>query len=106
MGRINSEKRTVELMINLYCRKKHGNRVLCDICSELRDYAFLRLSKCPYGDQKPACSDCQTHCYQKDMRSKIRETMRYSGPRMLIYYPHYFITHTFRSLFGSAKKIL
>jgi len=94
MGKINSEKSTVEYMIGLYCRKKHGSiAVLCPGCEAVRAYAFERLTKCPYGDKKIACKDCKVHCYKEEMRRKIREVMRFSGPRMIIYYPIDFIKH-------------
>jgi len=93
MGNIASEKRTVDYMVSLYCRKNHGNKVLCPDCEQLKKYALERLTKCPYGEDKTACKNCQTHCYNQKMREKIREVMRYSGPRMMIYYPIDFIKH-------------
>jgi len=80
-------------MISLYCRKKHGNRVLCPECESLRDYAMERLSKCVFGGGKPACVDCKVHCYRTNRREEIRRIMRFSGPRMLLYYPKDFIRH-------------
>ena len=37
MGRIEREKKTIALMIDIYCQKKHGNKKgeLCDECKEL-----------------------------------------------------------------------
>lgn len=94
MGKIKSEKRTVEYMIGLYCRINHGSKdTLCAGCEAIRAYSFDRLNKCPYGDQKIACKDCKVHCYKAEMRNKIREVMRFSGPRMIIYYPIDFIKH-------------
>lgn len=89
------EKRTVELMISIYCRGKHkrGRNGLCSECAELRDYAFSRTDHCPYIETKKFCSGCKTHCYKGDMREKIREVMRYSGPRMIIYCPGELIRH-------------
>ena len=40
---IEREKKTVELMIRLYCRKKEKNTVLCADCEELLRYAHARL---------------------------------------------------------------
>lgn len=91
--KIEREKRVVERMIRLYCRKKEGNANLCAECSELLDYALLRLDKCRYGDGKRACKDCTTHCYKPEMRRKIQEVMRFSGPRMLLYSPVMAIRH-------------
>ena len=39
MNRIVEEKRTVEAMIRLYCRRKEGHAGLCSSCAELLDYA-------------------------------------------------------------------
>ena len=41
--RITQEKRTVESMIRLYCRKKEKNATLCPECEELLRYAHARL---------------------------------------------------------------
>ena len=93
MGKIDSEKRVVENMIRLYCRKKHARNMLCESCEEIKQYAFDRLEKCPFGDSKTACADCKIHCYKPEMREKVREIMRFSGPRMLLYYPGDFLKH-------------
>lgn len=42
VSRIAHEKKTVELMIRLYCRKKEKNKILCTDCEEL-----LRYAACP-----------------------------------------------------------
>ena len=95
MTRIEREKVTVSLMIRLYCKRKERNRNLCSQCSELEEYAHKRLSACRYGEQKTSCKKCPTHCYRKDMREKIREVMRFSGPRMILYHPIEAIRHLF-----------
>ena len=46
-SRIAHEKKTVELMIRLYCRKKEKNTILCADCEELLRYAHARLDHCP-----------------------------------------------------------
>ena len=91
------EKETVTLMISIYCRKKHGGRTLCPECVELNDYARLRSDKCPFMETKTFCSNCQVHCYKPDMREKIREVMRFSGPRMLFHRPVMAIRHVIES---------
>lgn len=87
------EKDMVSLMISLYCRKKHGGKELCPDCAALRDYAWLRSDKCPFMETKTFCSNCKVHCYQADMREKIREVMRFSGPRMIFHHPALAIRH-------------
>lgn len=82
-----SETDTVDQMILLYCRKKHHSKELCPQCEELEDYCHYRLSLCPWGDKKPFCANCSIHCYNKEHRERIREVMRFSGPRMLFHHP-------------------
>ena len=91
--KIEEERKVVELMIKLYCEKKHKNKELCNDCNELLEYVNLRLNKCPFGDQKTFCSNCKIHCYKPIMRDKIKEVMRFSGPRMLFYHPIIAIKH-------------
>ncbi|MBR5324602.1 MAG: nitrous oxide-stimulated promoter family protein [Muribaculaceae bacterium] len=98
MTEIEREKQTVERMIKLYCRYKEGNRVLCRNCEELKEYALCRLSSCPYGEKKGSCKHCKIHCYKPEMRERIREVMRYAGPRMLLHYPIDAIRHLIKEL--------
>lgn len=92
------EKSTVALMIRLYCKKKHGVKSeLCEECQVLHDYAMLRSDKCPFMETKTFCSNCKVHCYKTDMREKIREVMRYSGPRMIFHHPVMAIRHVIES---------
>ena len=95
MGRIDREKKTVKLTIEIYCRKKHGHKKgeLCEECSELLEYAHKRLSYCKFGENKTTCGKCPIHCYKKDMKIKIKEVMRFSGPRLIIYNPVELIKH-------------
>ncbi|MCF0203346.1 MAG: nitrous oxide-stimulated promoter family protein [Bacteroidaceae bacterium] len=95
MDRIKYEKRIVEKMIRLYCRKKEKNRELCSNCSQLLEYAHQRLDHCRYGQEKPSCRQCTTHCYKRDMREAVREVMRWAGPRMILYHPIDAIIHIF-----------
>lgn len=100
---MNPEYKTIEVMVRLYCRKQHG-AVLCEECGELLDYARLRIEKCPFGEEKPACESCTVHCYQPEMRERVREVMRFSGPRMLMRHPVLAVRHLIRSKFYSAKR--
>lgn len=96
MTRIEEEKRTVEKMIRLYCRKKEKNRELCPACRELLEYARLRLSRCKFGNNKSTCRKCPVHCYRPDMREAMRNVMRWAGPRMILYHPIDAIKHLMR----------
>lgn len=95
------EKEVVSLMIYLYCKKQHHiKNGLCDDCEKLDDYARLRSDKCPFMETKTFCSNCKVHCYKPHMREKIREVMRFSGPRMILYHP----VMAFRHLIESKKE--
>ncbi|CEO05663.1 Nitrous oxide-stimulated promoter [[Clostridium] sordellii] len=98
MDRIDKEKEIITLMINLYCKKKHGslNNELCSECSDLEEYAHKRLTYCKFGNEKSSCKKCPIHCYKKDMREKVKEVMKFSGPRILIYNPLEYIRHIFK----------
>lgn len=88
------EKEVVTLMIRLYCRKKHGTKTgLCTECADLAEYACDRSDHCPFMENKTFCSNCKVHCYKPDMREKIREVMRFSGPRMMLYHPVMAVKH-------------
>lgn len=87
------EKETVSLMIAIYCRKKHGGKTLCPDCAALAACARQRSDKCPFMETKTFCSNCKVHCYQKDMREKIRQVMRFSGPRMIFHHPVMAVRH-------------
>ncbi|MDO4287517.1 MAG: nitrous oxide-stimulated promoter family protein [Eubacteriales bacterium] len=90
------EQRVVAEMIALYCRKNHTgykNGQLCSDCQALLAYAAARSERCPFMEQKTFCANCRVHCYKPDMREQIRQTMRFSGPRMLLYHPLLAIRH-------------
>ncbi len=88
------EKLLVSQMIRYYCRKKHHTKQgLCDQCAQLDTYARNRSEHCPFMENKTFCSNCKVHCYKPEMREKIRQVMRFSGPRMLLRHPIMVIRH-------------
>ena len=89
------ERLTIEKMVGIYCADHHGgtDTRLCEECREFLEYAEVRLQKCPYGDDKPTCANCPIHCYKPARRDKVKEIMRYAGPRMLLRHPVLAITH-------------
>jgi len=91
--RIRRERTTVRAMVAIYCRRHHGSRQLCDGCAELADYADRKLHRCPYGGEKPACTNCPIHCYGPEKRERVREVMRFAGPRMIWRHPYLAIRH-------------
>jgi len=95
--RIRREKRTIDKMAQIYCKGNHktkGNQ-LCIECSEFLSYAFIRLDKCPFQEEKSTCGKCLVHCYQPLMREKAKKIMRYAGPRMLLHSPGLALHHVF-----------
>jgi hypothetical protein len=94
--RIEREKRTFEAMLNIYCSDQHqGDGGLCAECSQMLDYAQHRLTTCPFQQAKPACNHCEVHCYAAEMRNRVKEVMRYAGPRMTLRYPLLSLLHLF-----------
>lgn len=86
--RIAREKRTISAMVAIYCRHHHGTTTVpCDTCRRLLDYAHRRLEVCPFQEAKPACNHCEVHCYSPTMRARVKEVMRYAGPRMVLRHP-------------------
>lgn len=91
--RLEREKKTLKAMFKMYCKAKHRTKELCSDCSSLLEFAFRKLDKCPFGNEKPTCLECSIHCFRKEQKEKIREIMRYSGPRMLTRHPYFAIMH-------------
>jgi len=92
--RLARELATIRAMVALHCRDRHGHRDgLCEECGALMDYATRRLDRCVFGDDKPTCANCTVHCYNADMRERVRAVMRYAGPRMMWRHPLLAIAH-------------
>lgn len=88
----------------IHCRGRHGSAprvslespgvdlgvygrtppVVCAECADLLRYAEKRRAFCS-KDPKPFCSHCDTHCYSPEMRERMREVMRYAGPRSVLH---------------------
>jgi len=82
-------------MVEMYCADHHGGEGVCAECSELADYADRKLDLCPYGPEKPSCTNCPIHCYRTKPRKRMREVMRFAGPRMLRTHPMLAVMHIF-----------
>ncbi|RQW83590.1 MAG: nitrous oxide-stimulated promoter family protein [Geobacter sp.] len=84
-------------MARIFCRADHQTAEgLCPECRALLNYALERIDRCPYQGDKPVCSTCPIHCYQPAMREKVRQVMRYAGPRMLLRHPLLSVLHFLR----------
>jgi hypothetical protein len=94
--RITREKKTIDAMMHLYCEKKHETKEeLCPERAELFEYAMMRLDKYPFQENKSTCGNTLVHCYQPQMREKVKKVMRYAGQRMLWHHPVLRIHHVF-----------
>jgi hypothetical protein len=68
-SRSEREKKTVSLMVNIYCRAKHKpNDVPCPDCRALLYYAEKRLMRRPFQQEKPPCNKCPVHCYYPEKK--------------------------------------
>ena len=103
--RLEREAKTLHAMIQVYCRKHHENHAeLCEKCNEVLEYALNRLDNCPFGENKTTCLNCPIHCYQPEMRERIREIMRYAGPHMLLHHPILAIQHALDGLHDKLRR--
>lgn len=107
-----NEKKIVTQMISLFCRRKHHARsrsimnqeeLLCSDCHRLSLYAQERSDRCPFMAEKTFCANCSIHCYETKMREKIREVMRYAGPRIVFYHPIVAVKHVLSSYIEKKK---
>ncbi|KAL0241404.1 hypothetical protein GEMRC1_006639 [Eukaryota sp. GEM-RC1] len=108
-NRLLREKLTITKMIQIYCLGHHQsllNATLCTDCSDLLDFAFLRLDKCRFGNNKPNCGQCRVQCYRSRsvMRERIRDVMKYSGPRILLKHPLLALCHVIDSFRTNVSK--
>lgn len=110
MNRIDREKQTVKKMIELYCHHRLKQQTISEEYQQLIEYAHGRLSHCKFGEEKPVCKRCPIHCYAPNERQQIREVMRWTGPRMIIFDPKATLIHggitlknMLRSVFSSKS---
>ena len=99
------EKKLIPVMIKKYCHGKHGTKgeELCEECRALTDYALFRLEKCPFKVNKKFCSFCKVHCYKPDMRERIKDVMKWAGPRMIFTHPVFAFKHVFQMVSYKRK---
>ncbi len=92
--RLAREYATLVAMVRIYCADKHGDQEEpCQDCGALLDYAYVRLDRCRFGEEKPTCAKCPVHCYQSARREQVKVVMRYAGPRMLWKHPLMSLRH-------------
>ncbi|MGA1826447.1 MAG: nitrous oxide-stimulated promoter family protein [bacterium] len=93
------EKKTIEFMVKIFCHGKHSPEDnVCPECYSIMHYAKERIDSCILKEKKTTCAQCPVHCYKPTMRKKMKEVMRYAGPRMLYKHPFLTILHIFDGL--------
>lgn len=92
------EKRLLAQMIKIYCKGKHGSKLLCEDCAKLLAYSENKTDKCPRMAHKKFCSGCPHPCYAPEQREAIKAVMKYSGPRLIFYAPKSVIKHGLETL--------
>ena len=95
---IEQEKEMITLMIEMYEKGNHED------LTELKNYAYQRIDRCPRKAEKTFCSSCLIHCYAPSYRQKIREVMKYAGPRMIYKHPIIAIRHMINTLQAKRGK--
>lgn len=102
--KVKKEKAVVDVMISIYCKSNHKSKSLCKDCQNLQLYVHTKIDRCPFKPEKTYCSTCHIHCYSKIMQEKIKQVMRYSGPRMIFYHPIILIDHWLMTLKFKFRK--
>ncbi len=69
-NRLNTEKKIFEKMVFIYCKNKHKDNPPCIDCREVIKYGHDKINSCIHGVEKPFCSKCTVHCYEKNMKKK------------------------------------
>lgn len=93
IGRRAREAKTIVAMLQMYCHTHHQTDALCPDCTALHAYAHRRIARCVFGETKPTCAHCTVHCYKPAMRERVRQVMRWAGPRMLWRHPVLTVRH-------------
>jgi len=97
-NRLDTEKKIFEKMVLIYCKKKHKYDSACMDCREIIKYGHNKINNCIHGKEKPFCSKCTVHCYEKNIKEKVKDIMIFSGPRIFFYHPIVSLKHFLSSL--------
>lgn len=89
MTKLERDYKTIEVMLNRYCKTEHGSKhgELCEECAESLAYSKQRLDRCKFGEEKPTCAKCSIHCYKKSEKFKFIDIMRKTRVWMLFRHP-------------------
>ena len=97
-GKREREKRTVALMIRLYCRKKHGTKkIFVPNAKHFRSMRCSAVINAPLWKPRPFALTAVCIVTSRKCVKKIREVMRFSGPRMILHHPVMAVRHVIES---------
>lgn len=85
-------------MIEIYYKDNSEIHNAREECKTLIEYVEKRIDSCPFVETKTYCNNCKVHCYKKEMRERIKDVMRYSGPRMIFHHPLILLDHLYQGL--------
>ena len=103
--KLSAEYKTIKAMVRIYCRSHHNTHGLCADCISFLDYAFIRLDRCPYGEEKPTCNKCPIHCYKPAEKKQAKTMMGFAGARMLLRHPIMAVDHLWREYIPVPKEV-
>ncbi len=102
---VQREQATFKSMLTIYCRAKHKTHgQLCSDCQALLDYANERVENCLFLPEKPVCAKCPVHCYKEPWRGRVREVMRFAGPRLIFRDPVAVLRHVSLLLRNDSER--
>lgn len=104
--KIDNKKDILNHMIRIYCKKHHNtDETLCNDCSDLLEYSENVLNQCEIDDEL----DSEKFKYYYDdieKMEKLKEIMKYSGFRIMLYHPIISIRHIFSNKFSIRSLIM
>jgi hypothetical protein len=92
-ARMAREWEILEKMVQLYCRRQHRRRDLCEECQQLLKSSRMHLESCRFGSDKPVCANCSFHCFGHTGREKVKAVIGTARPHMVWRYPRLSLRH-------------
>ncbi|RKX79463.1 MAG: hypothetical protein DRP87_03155 [Spirochaetes bacterium] len=87
-ARNDREKNTFYAMMSIYCSSHHGRgKGLCSECKSLLSYIYIKIDLCVFKNKKPKCIKCALNCFNREMRSKMEEVIKFSQYRLIFKHP-------------------
>ena len=97
---IPKEKENIRKTFGVYCRTNHNTEgdKLCSKCTALLSTVFTKISRCPYGINKPICDKCETPCFGEKATNEFITIMNSNQRKMLFSHPMMTIKHKMASI--------